>query len=129
MTTITASELTTLRRKIGRQGAGFTDPQLDAIWVEAGGSMNKALFICFEELMIDAARFNDYTQNETQEKRSQIFDHLANKLVPYFKAKVEAEEAAADPTSTAIRIVGTRVVPRRTVERPSTDPETDWRLW
>lgn len=127
MTTITVSELTRLRQKIGRQGAGFSDPNLDAIWVEAGANMTKAIFLCLEELMIDAARFNDYTQNESQEKRSQIFDHLANKLVPYWKAKVEEEAAAANPASKAARIVGTRVIPRRPYERPATDPDSDWR--
>jgi hypothetical protein len=125
MTTITAQEEITLRRKLGNGGRGFSTPDLDAIWVEAEESMSKAVWICFEELMNDAARFNDYTQNDTQEKRSQVFDHIANKLVPYWKNKVELEAAG----SKAVRIYGLRAVPTRRVDLPTTDPDRidDWR--
>jgi hypothetical protein len=127
MTTITAEELVTLRRKINDKGQqAFSDPELDEIWVEAGESMSKAIFLCLEEITIDAARFNDYTQNETTEKRSQVFDHLMSKLLPYWKAKAEEE---TNSTATVSRIVGTRVVPRRAVERPYTDPGSDLAEW
>lgn len=125
MTTITDVEVLTLRRKIGRGGKGFSDPDLDSIWVEAGERMTKAIWICFEELMNDAARFNDYTQNETQEKRSQIFDHIAKVLVPYWHKKTEDEIAAENPTGRAARVMGTKVVPRRYVEKPYTDVDVD----
>lgn len=123
MTTITAQEEITLRRKLGNGGAGFSTPDLDSIWVEAGESMTAAIFICFEELLNDATRFNDYTQNDTQEKRSQIFDHIANKTLPYWKAKAELEDTAANRDKRAVKILGTRVVPPRRMELPSTDPE------
>lgn len=125
MTVISAQEEITLRRKVGNGGRGFSTPDLDSIWVEAGESMNKAVLICFEELMNDTARFNDYTQNDTQEKRSQVHDHIAKNVVPHWEKKVAAEEAG----SKAVRIMGIRVVPPRQMERPSTDPGdcNDWR--
>lgn len=127
MTTITAEELVTLRRKINDKGQQtFSDPELDEIWVEAGEVMSKAIFLCLEEITIDVARFNDYTQNETTEKRSQVFDHLMDKLLPYWKAKAEEE---TNSTATVSRIIGTRVVPRRPVERPYTDPGSDLMDW
>jgi len=129
MTTITAQEEITLRRKLGNNGAGFSTPDLDSIWVEAGQSMTKAIFICFEELLNDATRFNDYTQNDSQEKRSQIFDHIANKTLPYWKAKAIEEDNAANPTNKGVRILGLRVVPPRRMERPSTDPGCDDGTW
>jgi len=128
MTTITAQEEITLRAKLGNGGRGFSTPDLDRIWVEAEERMSTALWIAFEELMNDAARFNDYTQNDTQEKRSQVFDHIANKLVPYWKAKSEEEVDAASNTK-AVRILGLKVVPPRKVERPSTDPGCDDGTW
>lgn len=128
MTTITDVELVRLRRKIGRQGRGFSDPQLDDIWVEAGGNLTRALLICFEELMLDAARFNDYTQNETQEKKQQVFENL-KKSVGYLKDKLDGEVAAATTSARTARILGTRVVPPRRVERPYTDPGDDGSNW
>lgn len=125
MTTLTAQEEITLRRKIGNNGAGFSTPDLDSIWVEAEGNMNRAIFICFEELMNNAARFTDYTQNDTQEKRSQIFDHIANKVLPYWRGKLSAAEAGENTTKQTARIVGTKVVPPRRIARPFTDPHID----
>lgn len=125
MTTITATEEVTLRRKIGNNGAGFSTPELDSIWVEAGENMTKAIFICFEELMNNAARFTDYTQNDTQEKRSQIFDHIANKVLPYWRGKLSAAEAGENTSARTMRIVGTKAVPPRRVVRPDTDPVND----
>lgn len=124
---IETDELITLRRKINDKGQrAFSDPELDELWVEAGENLSKTVFLCLEELAIDAARFADYTQNETQEKRSQVFDHLMNKLLPYWKAKSEAETA---PLTRVSRIVGTKVVPRKSVERPYTDPEVNDSEW
>lgn len=121
MTTMTAQDEVNFRRKLGNGGRGFATPDLDAIWTEADGSMSKALWIAFEELMNDAARFNDYTQNDTQEKRSQIFDHIAGKLVPYWKAKAELEDTAANQEKRAVKIMGLRGVPPRRMERPATE--------
>lgn len=125
MTTITGPEEISFRAKLGNGGRGFATPDLDRIWVEAGESMTKAILIALEELMVDAARFNDYTQNDTQEKRSQVFDHIAKVLVPYYQKKVDAEVLAANPRNKAARIYGTRVVPPRRVERPYTDSDCD----
>jgi hypothetical protein len=127
MTTILADEVVTLRRKINDKGQqAFSDPELDELWVEAGENMSMTIFLCLEELAIDAARFADYTQNETKESRSQVFDHLMNKLLPYWKAKAAAE---ITPLTGVSRIVGTKVVPRRSVERPYTDPEVNDSEW
>ncbi len=119
MTTITTEELTTLRRKINdKSSRAFSDSELDSIWVEANEVLSTAIFLCIEELTISASRFNDYTQNETTEKRSQVFDHLMNKLLPYWKAKSEEETA---PSRAVSRIVGLKVQPPRRMELPE-----DW---
>jgi len=119
MTTISAQDMITLRRKIDDPGAkAFSDPELDEIWVEAGENMNRAIYICFEELLNSAIKFTDYTQNQSTERRSQIFDHIAKEVLPYWKNKVETEKSS-------LRILGMKVRPPRRVERPYTDPHID----
>ena len=116
MTTITAAEIATLRRKIGDNGnpPAFQVYELDENWVEAGEDMNTAVLICLEDLASNSFKFTDYTQNETQEKRAQIFKHLVDDLIPYWSKKVAADNTAAYIP----RIVGTKVQPPRRMEKP-----------
>ena len=124
MTTITAQEEITLRRKLGNNGAGFSTPDLDAIWVEGGESMTQAIFICFEELLNDTARFNDYTQNDSSERRSQIHDHIAKNVLPYWLKKALLENTEDNRHLRAVKIMGIRRVPPSHMDRPATDPQT-----
>lgn len=119
-----------LRRKIGNNGAGFSDADLEHIWEEAEESLPHAVLICFEELAAGAAKFTDYTQNETQDKKSQVFSHIMDRLIPYWKKKVDEAEDDATPQKRTSRIVGTKVQPPRRMERPATDsgdPERRYR--
>ena len=124
MTTMTAAQEVELRQRLGRNNAAFSTPYLDAIWASTG-TMTTAMVRCYEDLMNDTALFNDYTKNDTQEKRSQIFDHIASKVLPYWVKKAAEEDAAANPQRRTAKIRGLRPVPPRSIERPSTDPGDD----
>lgn len=124
MTTMTPDQEVELRQRLGRNNAAFSTPYLDAIWTSTG-TMAAAMVRCFEDLMNDTALFNDYTKNDTQEKRSQIFDHIAGKVLPYWVKKAAEETAAANPRSQGVKILGLRAVPPRRVEYPATDPGCD----
>lgn len=113
------------RRKIAdKNKLGFSDPELDDLYDETSGNFDKAVLLAWEELAANATRFADYVQNETQVKKSQIFDHIVNKLIPMWQAKVAKRNQ--------VRIVGTSIVPTRARLRPSTDldeDDFDPRLW
>ena len=77
MATLTQTQLKSMRRKIADTAeTAWDDGELNAIYTEAGSDFNEAIAICFEELMGNAAKFADYTQNESSEKKKQIFDNL-----------------------------------------------------
>jgi hypothetical protein len=118
-----AVELERFRRKIGdQQKKGFTDPELQDIWDEAGGDLTKATLIAFEELWANAVRFADYTANESSVKKSQIFNNIEKML-----KRLDGKVTRRNP----VRIVGTEIVPNRNAERPSTDSDDEFHrgLW
>lgn len=110
MATLTATQLSNMRRKLSDpDGDVFTDDELNAIFTEADSDFDTALMIAFEELLYDAAKFADYTAGQTQEKKSQVFDHLS-KVVERLEVKTQKANQA--------RIVGVRVVPPRDKDVP-----------
>lgn len=109
MTELTETQLARLRRKIADQGTppAFPDDELQDIWDEAGENWNLTIVMCFNELLASAAKFNDYTQNESQEKKSQISKNLAD-LRDYYQ-KLYDQEGGGNTT----RIVGIKVQRRQ----------------
>jgi len=74
---LTVTQLTDLQRDIGigSDEAVFTDDELNRLYSRAG-SYAGAVAYAVRQLLMDAARFNDYTVDKTKESRSQIFAHL-----------------------------------------------------
>lgn len=104
------------RRKIAdQQSLGFSDPELQDIYDEAGGNFNKAVLLAWEELASNASRFADYVQNETQVKKNQIFKNIIKDIIPLWQGKITK--------GNQVRIVGTSLVPTRRRDRPNTDPD------
>lgn len=122
MAMLTATELASLRRKVGDQAeTTWTDSELNAIYTEAAGNFNEAIAICYEELMGNAAKFADYTQNESSEKKSQIFNNLA-KLAGYYRG-------LSVSSGNQVRVVGLKQRPPRRKQNPSsnlTSKPSDW---
>lgn len=58
----------------------FTDQELQRLFARAGEVYNKALVFALRQLRTNAAKFTDYTQNASSEKRSQMFEHLSKLL-------------------------------------------------
>lgn len=109
--TLTTAELTSLRRKVGDPSeTTWDDDELNAIYDEADGDFNEAVAICFEELMVNAAKFADYTQNESSEKRSQIFANLS-KLADRYRS-------LSSTNTNQVRIVGLKQRPPRNKRKP-----------
>lgn len=58
--------------------AGYTDNQLKDLINTYG--VDGTAVECLHELLADSAKFYDYSQGQTTDKRSQIFDHLKDLL-------------------------------------------------
>ena len=61
---------------IGSAGAVFTDAELDRLYSRAGSDYDKAVVYGIEQIMMDAAKLNDYRAGSSQESKSQVFEHL-----------------------------------------------------
>jgi hypothetical protein len=109
-------QLARLRRKVGDTGAtpAFTDDELQDLYTEAGEDWDTTVLYAYDELLAQAAKFNDYSAGESDEKRSQVFANLT-KLRDRWAARVASGAKAANQ----VRIVGTRTAPRRKKDVPN----------
>lgn len=130
MATLTAQQIERLRRAIGDTGTvtvdsngneitvyAFQDSELNDNYDWMEGDWNKTVLECFDQLIANATKFNDYTQNQSQEKRSQIHANLI-KTADRMQNKVDAGNRKQ------LRIVGTQLVPPRVKTKP--DGGTTW---
>ncbi len=71
-------QITDLRADLGIQSAGavFTDAELDRLYTRADGDYDLAVVYAIDQLLMDAAKFNDYTAGSSSEKKSQVFAQL-----------------------------------------------------
>lgn len=88
--------------------AAYTDAELTDLIAEFG--LDGATVAILEELTADTARYYDYTQGESANKRSQVFDHLM-KLLETYRTK-----ATATKKGSGVRF-GKRSAPDRTLRR------------
>lgn len=78
---LTATQLTDIRRDlgIGQTGGVFTDAELDRLYERAGGTSDDyamAVAMAVRQILVDAAKLNDYTAGSSTEKKSQVFKQL-----------------------------------------------------
>ncbi len=98
ITPLTEEEIVRFRRKIGDRTEAFDEEVIQDLYVEAVGSFSLAVHLAYEELLGNAYLFTDYTQNETQEKKSQIFSQI-KVMSDRWKKKADDEHAAANSTA------------------------------
>lgn len=111
MTAITAADRDYIRRKVGDTGVTplFSDSDLAVIWTDAGEDRSRAILECLQELMVNAAKFNDYTIGQTSEKKQQVFQNL-RMMVDYWQGEID--------TSPQFKMVGLSAVPERDKDMP-----------
>lgn len=111
MATLSDSDRRSLQRKlgIGDDEAVFTDDDLDRLYTEANEDFALAVVGGIEELLGNAVKFSDYTSGLSQEKKSQVTDHLFT-LLGHWEGKVTK--------SNQVKILGMRSVPPRDKDRP-----------
>lgn len=120
----TSTERTRFWSDTGTSVTVFTADEVDAIFVEAGEIYTDATSIYaytrvlgLRRLLASAAKLTDYTQNQSQEKQSQVFDHL-RALLTFWQSEANNAVAAAVTTSAA-RFGGQRRKPARIIEYPN----------
>lgn len=101
------------------------DAQLDDAYARAGeryadaNSANAyAHVLVLEQLWAQAASSTDYTQNDTVEKASQLFDHYGKMLDKWTKAMNDAMSLAAAGESGSVRSGRQTRIPSRLKEFP-----------
>jgi hypothetical protein len=104
---LTGDQLTLLRADLGDTAtpSAFSDTELQMLWDLAEESHARTVLWGFDQLLASAVRFTDYTQNETQEKKSQIRDGL-------FKLRAIWQSRVADEAATAGTLPRTTVMTR-----------------
>lgn len=119
----TETERARLRSDIGADSTSLPDATADALFVEAGEMYTEAgpiaaytRVLAIRRLMANAARLTDYTQNESQEKQSQIFAQL-KQLLAFWQGELDDAIAAAS-TVGAARFGGLRRKPKAVKEWP-----------
>lgn len=88
---ITAQQLSDLQADAGLDDSEsvFTDAELSRIWDRVSGASNEtlqheaALALIFRQLLADATKFHDWKAGASEEKLSQIYDHLKKQYEMY----------------------------------------------
>lgn len=110
-----ATGLARLRRKISDEGENaFSDEALEDIYQEAGGNFTLSIAIAFEEMAGAATRSIDYAQNQSSEKKSQLYQHLKDRA-QYYRG-LYASEAKSSNTMQMVKLQ-TRPRPKRAEPR------------
>lgn len=119
MANLSATQIKRIRRKIGDNGIpqeggepkyAFQDSEIQDEYDDAGGDFNKTILALYEDLLGNAWRFHDYTQNQSDEKKQQIFKNLES-AAQWWRQKVTDDAATVQTATNVARIVGIEYVP------------------
>jgi hypothetical protein len=112
---LTAAQLSDLRGDIGDTGStqAFTDAELNRLYTRTEGDYDNAVLLAYDQLIGTAWRFNNYTQNNTQEQKKQVFDNLIAARANWQK---RIDRASSRATVKMSRYIST---PKRKKDSPS----------
>lgn len=118
MPILTDTELARLRRKIGdiNDPPIFAEDELQDIWDESGEDWNKTVLYAFDELIGNHWKFADYSQGQSEEKRSQVMANLI-KARKVWQGKVD-KDAEVVTANQQVIITGLDIHLHRRKNRP-----------
>lgn len=93
--TMTATQLSDLRFDLADIESAFSDVELNRCWARLSGARDdRSRFeatkgLAIRSLLHDAAKFNDYTAGQTDEKKSQVFEHYLKLFNSMYAAVVQ----------------------------------------
>ena len=75
---LTEDQRRDMRRDLGLadDGGVFTDPELDRLYERADSDYALAVYMAIRQLMVNAAKLNDYRLGSSSESKSQVFKQL-----------------------------------------------------
>lgn len=75
---MSGDQLADMQRDLGFSDdeAVFKDAELDRLYTRAESNYELAVALGVRQLLMDAAKFNDYTAGASTERKSQVFEHL-----------------------------------------------------
>lgn len=119
---ITSQQLSDLQADAGLDATQsvFTDAELSRIWDRVSGASNEtlqheaALALIFRQLLADATKFHDWKAGASEEKLSQIYDHLKKQYEMY---KPSLDNALSRKTEFSMNVL----VPQNNQKRTSPD--------
>lgn len=126
---ISAQQLADLQADAGLDDSEsvFTDAELSRIWDRVAGASNEtlqheaALALIFRQLLADATKFHDWKAGASEEKLSQIYDHLKKQYEMY---KPSLDNALSRSTEFSMNTLKPRPHQDRTM--PANDNSSRW---
>lgn len=88
----------------------FTDINFNRLFVRAGEDYNTTVKLALWQLLMDTAKFNDYTAGQTRERKDQIFTHMKSLYNLWEKNVVDSAKQ--------VKMVGSIGVPARVKDKP-----------
>ena len=78
MATLTSDQLGDLQADLGLgdDQSIFSDAELHRLYTRADADYDLTVVYAIDQLMMDAAKFNDYRAGSSSESKSQVFEHL-----------------------------------------------------
>lgn len=117
---LTIEQLSDLRADLGDTSAtpAFADAELERLYVRSGEDYASTVLFAIDQLLMNAAKLNDYTAGQTQERKSQVFANLQKMREIW---AVRAPASASGGTSRQVRVFGLRTQPKPKREAPYTE--------
>lgn len=111
---LSSDQLTDFQSDLGISDdeAVFTDAELERLYTRAGEVYETAVYLAWRQVFAQATKYIDYKVAQTEEKRSQVWDHIKAMLAHW-----QTESNAASGTQGAM-LLGLNVVPTRSKEEP-----------
>jgi hypothetical protein len=104
---LTSDQLTDMQGDlgIGADESVFTDTELNRLYTRASEDYATAVYLAWRQIWANTAKFHDYTEAQTQVKKSQVYDHVKDML------KLWKDESRV--AGNQVRIVGMNRIPPR----------------
>jgi hypothetical protein len=97
---------------IGADEAVFTDAELERLFERAGEVYETAVLYAWRQLLAASTKYIDYRVAQTEEKRSQVYQHIKD-MVGHWQS--ESDKAT---NTQGVRMVGMTEIPPRRKEEP-----------
>lgn len=122
---LTADQLSDFQADLGIDDSEqvFTDAELERLYTRSEENYATAVYMAWRQLLAASTKYIDYKVAQTEEKRSQVHQHIKDMVTHW---QTEAEKST---NAQGVKMVGlTEIPPRRKEEPAEADSERRKRL-